>query len=503
MWGTRLFGLTVAVLFGSGVAWGAGAPKQGSVWLQLKLDALGFPGVSNVFLESGASMLTVHFLDDSHLLVTFSLRKLVQRVQNDPETDDDREVAAEVVDLPSGKVEARTEWHMHDHARYLWSLGGGSFLVRIGDRLYSISPLARLGSKDPFERTVIPARPLRPSAVMVAPDGGLVTVQTVVRTALQAGPTTVLLGDDDAGVVDRTGTKTLIDFYRVKRVEAGLLEISPAGTIQSPLPLQLPVDSDGLLWATAAENETWRLTFDEFGGKTIPLGKLESSCMPRLQMLARGEFLALSCRGADDRIRMASFGLDGKETWEESVGDMVAPVFAYAPAAARFAVSHTLAADVPITAGMPAPPAQQEVRVYQNASGDMLLHVDCSPVMKSAENFDLSADGLLAVVVRNGSLVVYKLPPLSSRDREDIAAVSEFAPPAVTEGKVTLGRLTTPARAAPVVSTAPQSVAAAQAQADAGLAPAPPVKRNPPTLLNPGEKPEFGTANEPPKTPPQ
>jgi hypothetical protein len=110
---------------------------------------------------------------------------------------------------------------------------------------------------------------------------------------------------------------------------------------------------------------------------------------------------------------------------------------------------------------------------------------------------------LLAVVVRNGSLVVYKLPPLSSRDREDIAAVSEFAPPAVTEGKVTLGRLTTPARAAPVVSTAPQSVAAAQAQADAGLAPAPPVKRNPPTLLNPGEKPEFGTANEPPKTPPQ
>jgi hypothetical protein len=258
MWGTRLFGLTVAVLFGSGVAWGAGAPKQGSVWLQLKLDALGFPGVSNVFLESGASMLTVHFLDDSHLLVTFSLRKLVQRVQNDPETDDDREVAAEVVDLPSGKVEARTEWHMHDHARYLWSLGGGSFLVRIGDRLYSISPLARLGSKDPFERTVIPARPLRPSAVMVAPDGGLVTVQTVVRTALQAGPTTVLLGDDDAGVVDRTGTKTLIDFYRVKRVEAGLLEISPAGTIQSPLPLQLPVDSDGLLWATAAENETAR-----------------------------------------------------------------------------------------------------------------------------------------------------------------------------------------------------------------------------------------------------
>jgi hypothetical protein len=151
----------------------------------------------------------------------------------------------------------------------------------------------------------------------------------------------------------------------------------------------------------------------------------------------------------------------------------------------------------------PTRPAQQEVRVYQNASGDMLLHVDCSPVMKSAENFDLSADGLLAVVVRNGSLVVYKLPPLSSRDREDIAAVSEFAPPAVTEGKVTLGRLTTPARAAPVVSTAPQSVAAAQAQADAGLAPAPPVKRNPPTLLNPGEKPEFGTANEPPKTPPQ
>jgi hypothetical protein len=475
--------------------------QKGGPWLQLQLAGLGFPGISAQFLESGASMLTVDFVDEDHLLLTYSDRSLVPRIADDPDAgQDDRVVAAKILELPSGRVVAKTSWHMHDHARYLWKLGQGSFLVRIGDQLYTMSPGARLkGGEEIFQRTVFPAQALRPSAVVVSPDGAMVTIETVVKTANSTGQTIVVLGDNDTPVSEQMGTKTLIDFYRVRQA-GGVVDVEPAGTISAPTPMLLPVDADGLLWAQPADAGTWSLTFDGFGGKTVQLGKVQSSCQPRLQMLDRSEFLAVSCRGGEDRIHIASYGLDGKETWEEPVGEFGPPAFAFAPAAARFAVSHTQAAEVPITAGTTGSPARQEVRVYQNASGDLLMKVETSPILKSAENFDLSASGAELVVVRGGALVVYKLPGLSGRDREDMAEVEKFAPPAVTEGAVKLTRLTgtsAPVPAARAAAAAPMGQPGARAQ----QLPQQPVARKPPTLLAPGEKPEYGTANEQPPPP--
>ena len=52
-------------------------------------------------------------------------------------------VAAELVELPRADL-ARTDWHMHDHRRYLWRLGRGRFLVRSRNELSLITPEARL-----------------------------------------------------------------------------------------------------------------------------------------------------------------------------------------------------------------------------------------------------------------------------------------------------------------------------------------------------------------------
>ena len=472
--------------------------KQGAPWMQLPLEDLGFPGMSAAFVESGASMLTVHFLDETHLLLTYSERSLVPRIADDPDAGvDDRLVSAKVVELPSGRVLARTQWHMHDHARYLWKLGGGSFLVRIGEQLYTISPLTQLAAKqDAFLRSVVPGRGLRPTAILVSAEGGLLTVETVVRTATSTGQTTVVLGDTDTPISEQQGTKTLIDFYRLHPKKQGI-DVTAAGTITSASPLFIPLDADGLLWAHQTASDAWSVTFDSFGGKTFQLGDVQSSCQPRLQILGASEFLALSCRGGDDRIKMASYGMDGKETWEEQMGDFGVPSFAYAPAAARFAVSHVVAAELPISAGMTGSPARQEVRVYQNASGDQLLKIECQPVMKSAENFDLSDDGTEVVVVRNGALALYKLPPPSGRDREDMAEVAKFAPPAIKAGMVRLPRLTGAATASTVVRTAQAPEVQAPAASSAASMPSPaPTRRTPPTFLDPGEKPEFGKPNE-------
>jgi hypothetical protein len=471
-------------------------PAKVAPWAKVSLEGLGFPGISANFLSSGASMLSVNFIDDGHLLVTFGLRTLVPRLKDDPEGDDDRLVAAEVVDLPSGKASARTEWHMHDHGRYLWPLGGGRFLVRIGEQLYTMVPQVGKQGDAAFPRAVFPGRGRRPSAVMVSADGKVLTVETTIPA--EAAKTTVVLGDQDSAAGSGPPSKTLIDFFRLGKDA----EVTPAGAVQANEAMLLPVDADGYLWAEQTDSSVWRMSFEEFGGKEIGLGEINSTCQPRLQMLDRSEFLAMSCHGGDDHIQMASYGLDGKETWEESLGDFGPPAFAFAPEASRFAVSHISEVSLPPVSTMtdagPTAVAHQEVRVYQDASGDMLLRVECTPVIKTAENFDLSSDGTMAAVVRNGEIVLYKLPPLGKADREDIAEVAKFAPPD-TDAPVRLSKLTVPLPTPKpttdvsvqkgMVAPAPPLVAGGQAVVEKTET------RKPPTLLKPGEKPEFGTAN--------
>lgn len=475
----------------------AGKKKIGP-WAQVSLDSLGFPGVSNLFLSSGSSMLTVHLLDSSHLLVTYSMRTLVPRVPGDPIEHDDRLVAGEVVDLPSGHIVARTEWHMHDYGRYLWKLGNGRFLMRIGERLYTMAPLVNLASGNAFLRTVFSGRAVPPSVVDVSPAGDVLTLETVIQTQ-EDGKTKVVLGDQDTAQL-ATST-TLIDFFRIingrEGSAGGDFNVKPAGGVLAPVPLLLPIDGDGYLWARPVGSADWAVAFDGFGGKTVELGKVVSSCRPRLQMTSRSEFVALTCLGSDDHIKLASYGLDGHETWEEVVGDVGTPTFAFAPTAARFAMSHIHVDVVMPTPGSTAaaPVPTQEVRVYQNASGEQLLRAECRPVFKTEENFDLSPDGMTAAVVRDGVIAVYKLPPLSKTDLEDMAEVEKFAPPAAT-GNVELTRLTTPVKAEMAAeSLTAEKEAAAAALLKAATAPSGP--RKPPSLLKPGEKPEFGSANEP------
>jgi len=225
-----------------------------------------------------------------------------------------------------------------------------------------------------------------------------------------------------------------------------------------------------------------------------------------MQWVSPSEYLVLSCQGADDRIKVASYGLDGHETWEEGLGDFGLPTFVFAPVSGRFAVSH-ISTRAPsnenagVAGSLPAiDTSKQEVRVYQMASGDLLLRTECSPVIKTAENFDLAANGSEVAVVRDGKIDIYKLPPLSKHDREDMSEVAAFAPPAGS-GPVTLDKLTGPkpvmavrtkdapatVAAGPVMPTVTTSAAAGSETAGDEPAPA----RKPPTLLNPGEKAEM------------
>src|SRR5258707_926582 len=81
-------------------------------------------------MRAGYTSATVAFIDNDHVLLTYSARKLLKRSPDQREGDDDHAVRAEVVHLPDGKVVRETEWRMHDRAPYLWVLGSGRFLLR-------------------------------------------------------------------------------------------------------------------------------------------------------------------------------------------------------------------------------------------------------------------------------------------------------------------------------------------------------------------------------------
>ncbi len=504
-------GCALAAVCG-GVPVRAVGEKQPAPAMKLSLESLGVPGYSTAFLETGSSLLTLHFLDDRHLLLTFGERKLVPRLVDDPVDDDDRLVAGEVVELPSGKILAKTEWHMHDHSRYLWSLGHGRFLLRIGNSLYTMAPLANLNSDEPFRRVLFAGRGVRPSLVYVSEDGGLLTLESELVAAKNA---------TEINVSDRVSVKqqtvAIFDFYRLAGAgsEASPLEVKLVGSLRSPELFHLPLDSDGYLWAEEVGSNRWAVTFDDMRGKTGAMGTIDSTCSPRLELLSPSEFLAMTCRGGDDRVRMASYGFDGQNTWQEDLGDFGAPSFAYAPAASRFAVSHRTPSPAPVPGSplyqpgpQPTTSDGQEIRVYQNASGDMLLKLQPTPAFKTAENFDLSEDGTAVAIVKDGAVAIYKLPGLSKRDKDDIAEVAKFAPPPGS-GPVAFRLLTGSVQASrragakldksavaqvdAAAKTAVDSTEAAQTNEEGKPASAGP--RKPPTLLNPGEKPEFGKAN--------
>lgn len=445
-------------------------------WVTMSLGSLGVPSIPQSFLQVGSSMFTLDLVDDTHLLLTFSSRGLVPRDPSDSPGDEARMVAAELVELPTGKILARADWKMHDHARYLWRLGKGRFLLRMKDNLFLLTPEARLHDADPLQLVQFPKRDGMPVSVMISPEKAMLTVETMAPAkkdaALSSGSSGLIVTDPKPAVT--------LDFYRMSGGDSPAvpLTLKGVGSVKAPAPVLLPMDADGYLWPDDAGRGRWPVSFNEFGGREVKIGQVDSSCAPRLQMVSRFEFLAFTCMGSDARVRMRSYGMDGHETWEETLnGTYGNPELAYAPDAGRFALSRIVASTPDLMLGTVIPEgATQEVRVYQTESGDLLLKVPTSPVTRFAENFDLSEDGLVAAVVNAGTIQVYKLRPPSAQDLKDLADARSFSPPK-SEAPVSFAKLTRPENAdesaSPGTSVASTRPAAANTAPKPAAAPAP------------------------------
>jgi len=418
--------------------------KNSEAPLRIPLDPLGFQPLSSQFLLAGSSLFTLHFVDDHHLLLTFAVHRLLSRLPDEPEYDQDRNMDALLLELPSGRVLARTSWRLHDHGRYLWSLGQGIFLLRIRDTLTSFAPLANLASGEPFrEKPFLIARDRRIGAVILSPTADLLIVESVPRTH-RSHPKTPLFGPTPLPERSPEPTSVQINFYRISVPLDGKqdnVQVRFAGGGRSNAMGTIASTSSGYLRLLDQGHQQWAFDFDSYTGETKELSPFDSTCRPEPYFVSPSEFIAFGCRSGETRHLLGEFNMRGEEKWEQNLfGDYIAPSFVFAPSSGRFALSRILVSSS-VVSDQPLSSEElnsQTVVVFQTDSGKQILHVDCSPIEPAGQNFALSPNGLNLAVVHGGAIEVYSLPTLTGK--EDAAVkIAQASAPAPNQAPIRFG----------------------------------------------------------------
>lgn len=433
--------LTSAMLLAAALP--AGASKGDERPLLIPVEPLGFQALPGRFMSTLSTMFTVNFVDDQHLLFTFTKRSLMPRLPDAEENDEDRNVEALLLELPSGKVLARSSWRTRDRDRYLWPLEHGRFLLRVRSRLTVIDPLRELAKGQDAEafhqkNFLDFKRPI--GYIAVSPGGDLLGVETLPLRKPKGGedPAARANAEGDAPVEKKLQRHqpppVQIFFFRLteEKVDgsAGMVARS-AGTIGAPNLISLPATGDGFLDINKESAQSWLFDFVSHSGKRVELSPYETSCAPRPFFISRSEFLAFGCRGGTDRLELSYFNMKGEEPWLSVLtGTQVSPSIIGAPLTGRFAMSRTLVnatmlnPDTLTTEDLTA----QEITVQQNHDGRVLLRVLANPIQRAGQNFDLSPSGEQFAILRGANIEIYKLPALSGKDRKAVELAQAMTP---------------------------------------------------------------------------
>jgi len=460
--------------------------------LRLPLESLGYQPLSARLLTAGGTLATVNFIDDQHLLVTFSVRRLMKRMPDALPDDEDRTVEAVVLHLPTGNVLARTHWRLHDSGQYLWNLGHGRFLLRIRDILTTFVPLENLTTGDPFAEQPFLNSTRLIAAVQLSADNAMITVETLERKP--PAP--------DGSVSSRNPGRVQVNFYRIVQPvqPTDKVIVQYAGIAVARGLIDISITAAGYIETYEERPDRWLFDFDSYTGKTLELSPFDTTCRPHATFVSSSEFVAFGCRGSSDRQDIGGFNMRGEQMWQQDFQDTQAfPAFAFAPSAGRFALSRNIVASGSGTTVDFAPSTftTQEIRVYQTDSGKQLLRAECSPVQRAGQNFDLSPDGLRLATLRNDAIEVYRLPVLTSGDEAAIRAAKALQPEN-TGAVVNLvpHRKPVSQAAAPTGKTQPSAEAPEAAPADEPSSTSEP--RKPPTLYT---LPEDKPTDKPPSKP--
>ncbi len=368
---------------------------------RIMVEPLGFVPPAAFFTPYRIPSTTLDFLDDTHLLFTFHVAKLMRREKDEPPEDQDQLIRAVVLSVPTGKIESEGTWRMHDRDRYLWMLRDGHFLMRQRNTLY-------IGDKSLVMTTWLhPEGKL--ATVQLSPDASTLVAEFAKEKKLydedgnrvDAGPT---LGDDAPRFPEHPSEYSMIVVdtheHSAKRV----------GTLRHPV--VLPMVEGGYLGVEQGSGKEWQVSINSFGGEHRIVTKVVSPCQPTVEPVSQHAFLVRSCLPFSSDRLVDAFDIKGNKLWEQIWQSRFAwGNFSYSLSENRFAyssieVNHSLAPLDPIDQ---ASILGQPVGVFDVQTGKPEVVLDASPILTAGNNFALSPDGETFAVLRAGAIEVYSL----------------------------------------------------------------------------------------------
>lgn len=370
---------------------------------RIPVGPLGFLAPSPAYLNLRLAWASLNFIDKDHLLFTFHLNGLLERIPDDVDSDgEDQMIRADVLDIATGKVVRQTEWRMRDRGRYLWALRDGHFLVRKKNALYLTDDDLELRPYLSFDTEL--------QGVEVSPERTMLMLE--VEKFLQPGT-----GDEgDAPSLLLPEQRTA----RQRRTEMMLLRPGERVVIAKAelrLPAALPLMEDGIAEAAPGKNDKqWLIRSDTTSKVVEKIGEVKSDCAPQIQVLSRTVVLAESCSpNSGATVLVNALSSQGGVLWQDRWDSRyIWPSFDYAENGSRFAYESMQAdRDVGVMDSFGEQDiVAQPVGVFDTETGSLVLVRDASPILSEGQNFALSADGRRFAILRNGAIEVYDLPPV-------------------------------------------------------------------------------------------
>ena len=393
---------------------------------RIQLSAVGYHAPSRMDrLSEDAVSMSLDFVDAGHVLLSFDPKKLFRRLPTCPPEHEDRVVHAALIEVPSGKVVKEADWYLHDRRRYLWPLTSGKFLLRRWNDLYIVDSSLR---EQPLFRS---AKDLL--WVAVTPDASEIIVETTKAS--------------DAGRASQSGSQSAPSKPEAK-FEAQFLDAKTLA-VRRTVPLNKVVDLNG----TSAgyvdliqKGEIWLVRFGPSPVRRKNIARVRSRTMPSVVYPSNTSLLIGRCASRGCDYSVTSFSVAGRRLWrqhwsryrtfptvvrDEDNGRFGVSTLRETPPATSTAEPDSTPYD-PDDALQPDPHQldvfEQDIQIFDTASGTTVLSLAARPAVLGGENFSLSPDGRRLAILQGDALELYDLPQISSDELGKFAQLETEVP---------------------------------------------------------------------------
>lgn len=396
----------------------------------MDLSLIGFGGLSPSARLAEQSNMSLDFLDDNHILLTFNPKKMFTRLPDCPPAHDDRIIHAAVLEVPDGKVVKEADWYLHDHRRYFWALGSGRFLLRRLNSLYLVD-------SDLHEKLLLTSP--RPFLwISVTADSRQIIVERgdgppakAKDPAKPAKPTVKIEFLD----VDSLAVQRVIKSEGVVNLEA--LSSGFANVIHSKI------------------GKVWLVRFGPSGRERENVTRVRSRCVPDIVFSSGNTVLVGRCAMNSSEYSVSAFTVTGHLLWRQHwSGHRYTPKVRRSEEGSRIAVSSIArvvldAASAEDDANADADRGlRQHVQVLDTASGSAVLSLEVAQPSLAAQNIALAPAGRRLALLQGSTLALYELPEMSREERAKYEGVKADVP-----GLYTVAAEPTPTGAAPEETT--------------------------------------------------